>query len=301
MREAAPHQGGRGRRAPRSSPAAPTCYPNMKRRQQTPKVVIGLSRIAALRRLRLGTDGLAIGAGVPLSDDRAPSPHPARAIPGLVARDRGDLDAAAAQHGHARRQRPARHALQLLRPELRVAPGDRLLHEEGRRRSAGSRPGSPKCLAVQSADSVPVLIALGATRGARLAGGRARGRARGSLPQRRHPLPDEAAGRAPDGDPGPERRTAGRRPTGSCAAAARSTSRCSRSGPRSAARAGRVVEARIVLGAVASAPVRAARGRGDPRGPAPRRRRPSPRRRRRPRARPGPWTTPISRFSGARR
>ena len=38
-------------------------YPNMKRRQQTPKVVIGLSRIGALGRLRVGDRGEArIGA-----------------------------------------------------------------------------------------------------------------------------------------------------------------------------------------------------------------------------------------------
>lgn len=42
-----------------------------------------------------------------------------------------------------------------------MAAGDRLLHEEGRDRLLG-RPGSPKCLAVQSADTVPVLIAMGA-------------------------------------------------------------------------------------------------------------------------------------------
>src|SRR5215472_5221128 len=43
-------------------------YPNMKRRQQTPKSVIGLSRIGALRRLRSGEGGLSIGAAVPLSE-----------------------------------------------------------------------------------------------------------------------------------------------------------------------------------------------------------------------------------------
>src|SRR6266545_7120671 len=42
-------------------------YPNMKRRQQTPKVVIGLSRIPALARLRPGPDGVSIGSAVPLS------------------------------------------------------------------------------------------------------------------------------------------------------------------------------------------------------------------------------------------
>jgi 4-hydroxybenzoyl-CoA reductase subunit beta len=43
-------------------------YPNMKRRQQTPPVVIGLSRIAALRRLRASADAVSIGACVPLSE-----------------------------------------------------------------------------------------------------------------------------------------------------------------------------------------------------------------------------------------
>ena len=68
-------------------------YPNMKRRQQTPKVVIGLSRIAALGRLRVGDGEAAIGAGVPLS---AIERHRRmrRAYPGPGARGRGDLDAA---------------------------------------------------------------------------------------------------------------------------------------------------------------------------------------------------------------
>ena len=43
-------------------------YPNMKRRQQTPKTVIGLRRIAALRRLRAGAGGAVLGAAAPLSD-----------------------------------------------------------------------------------------------------------------------------------------------------------------------------------------------------------------------------------------
>ena len=46
-------------------------------------------------------------------------------------------DAAPARDGHARRQPLPRHALQLLRPVLRVAEGDRLLHEEGRRSLLG--------------------------------------------------------------------------------------------------------------------------------------------------------------------
>src|SRR5262245_26511629 len=43
-------------------------YPNMKRRQQTPKVVIGLSRIPALARIRMRAGGGAsIGSSVSLS------------------------------------------------------------------------------------------------------------------------------------------------------------------------------------------------------------------------------------------
>ncbi len=135
-------------------------YPNMKRRQQTPKVVIGLSRIAALGRLRVGDAGAAIGAGVPLS--------------------------AIERHRRMRRVFPALvHAVEeISTPPLRnmgTLGGNVLLdtrcnyydqNYEWRQaidfcmKKDGAvcwvAPGSPKCLAVQSADSVPVLIALGA-------------------------------------------------------------------------------------------------------------------------------------------
>src|SRR5207237_3887669 len=58
-------------------------YPNMKRRQQTPEHVIGLSRIAALRRLRTGPDGAVVGAGVPLSVVEG-DPRFRRRFPALV-------------------------------------------------------------------------------------------------------------------------------------------------------------------------------------------------------------------------
>jgi 4-hydroxybenzoyl-CoA reductase subunit beta len=135
-------------------------YPNMKRRQQTPKVVIGLSRIAALGRLRIGEDGAAIGAGVSLS--------------------------AIERHRRMRRAFPAlvRAVEEISTPPLRnmgTLGGNVLLdtrcnyydqNYEWRQaidfcmKKDGTicwvAPGSPKCLAVQSADSVPVLIALGA-------------------------------------------------------------------------------------------------------------------------------------------
>jgi 4-hydroxybenzoyl-CoA reductase subunit beta len=135
-------------------------YPNMKRRQQTPKIIIGLSRIPALGRTRHGADGVSIGSAVPLSaveSDR----RLRRDYPGLV------------------------HAVEeISTPPLRnmgTLGGNLLLdtrcnyydqNYEWRRairfclKKDGDvcwvAPGSPKCLAVQSADSVPILIALGA-------------------------------------------------------------------------------------------------------------------------------------------
>jgi len=133
-------------------------YPNMKRRQQTPRTVIGLSRIPALRRLRASADGFSIGACVPLSEIEA--------------------------HRRVRRTLPAlAHAIEeISTPPLRnmgTLGGNLLLdtrcnyydqNYEWRQaidfcmKKDGAicwvAPGSPKCLAIQSADSVPVLIAL---------------------------------------------------------------------------------------------------------------------------------------------
>ena len=209
-------------------------YPNMKRRQQTPKTVIGLARIGALARLRAGEAGLSIGAAVPLS--------------------------AVERHRRIRHGYPALvHAIEeISTPPLRnmgTLGGNVLLdtrcnyydqNYEWRKaidfcmKKDGAicwvAPGSPKCLAVQSADSVPDPDRARGPRTARLARGGARDRARGALRQRRHPIPDQAAGRAPDGDPRARARTAGRPPIASSAVGGRSTSRSSRSGPPSAAR-----------------------------------------------------------------
>jgi 4-hydroxybenzoyl-CoA reductase subunit beta len=135
-------------------------YPNMKRRQQTPGVVIGLSRIRALGRLRVGEDGASIGAGATLATIET--------------------------HRRMRRTYPALvHAIEeISTPPLRnmgTLGGNVLLdtrcnyydqNYEWRQaidfcmKKDGTicwvAPGSPKCLAIQSADSVPVLIALSA-------------------------------------------------------------------------------------------------------------------------------------------
>jgi 4-hydroxybenzoyl-CoA reductase subunit beta len=135
-------------------------YPNMKRRQQTPSTVIGLSRIPTLTRLRFGRDAVSIGAAVPLS---AIERHRRmrRAFPGLVAaigeistpplRNMGTLG------GNVLLDTRCNYYDQ--NAEWRQAI-DYCMKKDGE--ICWVAPGSPKCLAVQSADSVPVLIALGA-------------------------------------------------------------------------------------------------------------------------------------------
>src|SRR6266550_986870 len=99
-------------------------YPNMKRRHQEPGVVISLMGIPELRRL----EGWTVGTCITLTE--------LSNLPTFVfscsPRRRPRVHAPAPQHGHPGRQPLPRHALQLLRPDVRVAQGDRLLHEEGR-------------------------------------------------------------------------------------------------------------------------------------------------------------------------
>ncbi len=231
-------------------------YPNMKRRQQAPKVVIGLSRIPALARLRLGARGASIGAAVPLSEIE--------------------------RHRRIRRAYPALvHAIEeISTPPLRnmgTLGGNLLLdtrcnyydqNYEWRKaidfclKKDGEicwvAPGSPRCLAVQSADSVPVLIALSAR--AVLASGSGerevavedlyRNDGIHYLTKQPDELLTEIRVPAPDGWKAAYRKLRRRGsfdfPVLSVGAAIR------REGAT-------VVGARIVLGAVASSPVRAAR------------------------------------------
>ncbi len=231
-------------------------YPNMKRRQQTPRAVIGLSRVGALARMRFGANGLAIGAGVPLSGIEHHR-RVSRTYPGLV-------------HAIAEISTPPLRNMGTLGGNVLLDTRCNYYDQNYEWRQAidfcmkkdGAvcwvAPGSPKCLAVQSADSVPVLIALGA-------------RAVLASPEeeREIPLeelyvndgihylskrPDELLTEirvpAPDGWAASYRKLRRRGafdfPVLSVGAAVR------REG-------GVVVEARIVLGAVASAPVRAHR------------------------------------------
>ena len=133
-------------------------YPNMKRRQQTPKVVIGLSRVAKLRRLRVGASGAAIGAGVSLAEIEHHR-RMRRTYPGLV-------------HAIAEISTPPLRNMGTLGGNVLLDTRCNYYDQNYEWRKAidfcmkkdGAvcwvAPGSPKCLAVQSADSVPALIAL---------------------------------------------------------------------------------------------------------------------------------------------
>jgi 4-hydroxybenzoyl-CoA reductase subunit beta len=135
-------------------------YPNMKRRQQTPRVVIGLLRIQPLQRLRFGSEGVSIGSAAVLSrveNDR---------------RIRRDYPALA--HAIAEISTPPLRNMGTLGGNLLLDTRCNYYDQNYEWRQAihfcmkkdgdvcWVAPGSPKCLAVQSADSVPILIALNA-------------------------------------------------------------------------------------------------------------------------------------------
>ena len=136
-------------------------YPNMKRRQQTPKTVISVGRLKELREITGdGRSGLRIGAGVSLTDI---CEHP------LINRDYPSV---------------ARAARVISTPTLRnvgTIGGNLLLdtrcnyYDQNFEWRKGINfcmkkdgevcwvaPGSAKCWAVQSADLVPLMVALGA-------------------------------------------------------------------------------------------------------------------------------------------
>jgi 4-hydroxybenzoyl-CoA reductase subunit beta len=135
-------------------------YPNMKRRQQTPKVVVGLSRIPELSAIGDRDGRLALGAGLLLSEVEH---HPAvrQAYPGLA-------------HAVSEISTPPLRNMGTLGGNLLLDTRCNYYDQNFEWRQAidfcmkkdGTvcwvAPGSPKCLAVQSADTVPVLIAMGA-------------------------------------------------------------------------------------------------------------------------------------------
>lgn len=135
-------------------------YPNMKRRQQTPKVVVGLSRVAELSRVREHDGRLVLSAGLLLSDvehdlrvrSRYPGlAHAVSEISTPLLRNMGTIG------GNLLLDTRCNYYDQNF--EWRQAI-DFCMKKDGE--ICWVAPGSPKCLAVQSADTVPVLIAMGA-------------------------------------------------------------------------------------------------------------------------------------------
>src|ERR1700730_1734648 len=101
--------------------------PNLKRRQFDVTTLISLNALPDGRRVEGDVQhGVTIGAGATL-DELAH--HDLLAGPGL----RGGLDTPGALHGHDGGQPAGRSSLQLLQPDVFMAEGGRLLHEEGRR------------------------------------------------------------------------------------------------------------------------------------------------------------------------
>jgi 4-hydroxybenzoyl-CoA reductase subunit beta len=136
-------------------------YPNMKRRQQTPKVVVGLSRIPELARVQEREDGrLALSAGLLLSQVEH-DPRVEKSYRGLA-------------HAVSEISTPLLRNMGTLGGNLLLDTRCNYYDQNYEWRKAidfcmkkdGTicwvAPASRKCLAVQSADTVPVLIAMGA-------------------------------------------------------------------------------------------------------------------------------------------
>jgi 4-hydroxybenzoyl-CoA reductase subunit beta len=136
-------------------------YPNMKRRQQTPKVVIGLARLEPLRMLRSEpAQGMVLGAGLTLTDvctdKRIQRSHPAVAkaaelISTPLLRNMGSiggnllLDTRCNYYDQNYEWRKAIHFCMKKDGEI-----------------CWVAPSSPRCWAVQSSDCAPVMVAIGA-------------------------------------------------------------------------------------------------------------------------------------------
>jgi len=136
-------------------------YPNMKRRQQVPKTVIGLSRVRKLRALKgKPNEGMVLGAGLTLTevtdDRRVQSSHPAIAkaaesISTPLLRNMGTiggnllLDTRCNYYDQNYEWRKAIHFCMKKDGDI-----------------CWVAPSSPRCWAVQSSDCAPVIVAIGA-------------------------------------------------------------------------------------------------------------------------------------------
>ena len=137
-------------------------YPNMKRRQQTPKVVIGLGRLTALRRIKGNPQaGMVLGAGLTLTEvcehRRLPKAYPvvahaAELISTPLLRNMGTiggnllLDTRCNYYDQNYEWRKAIHFCMKKDGDI-----------------CWVAPSSPRCWAVQSSDCAPVMVAIGAS------------------------------------------------------------------------------------------------------------------------------------------
>jgi 4-hydroxybenzoyl-CoA reductase subunit beta len=136
-------------------------YPNMKRRQQTPKVVIGLAQLKQLRSIKgKPSEGMSVGAGVTLTDlaeDRRIRKHypavarAAELISTPLLRNMGSiggnllLDTRCNYYDQNYEWRKAIHFCMKKDGDI-----------------CWVAPSSPRCWAVQSSDGAPVMVAIGA-------------------------------------------------------------------------------------------------------------------------------------------
>jgi 4-hydroxybenzoyl-CoA reductase subunit beta len=136
-------------------------YPNMKRRQQVPKIVIGLSQLKQLRAMKgKPADGMVLGAGLTLTDlaedRRIQRSYPAVAkaaelISTPLLRNMGSiggnllLDTRCNYYNQNYEWRKAIHFCMKKDGEI-----------------CWVAPSSPRCWAVQSSDCAPVMVAIGA-------------------------------------------------------------------------------------------------------------------------------------------
>lgn len=136
-------------------------YPNMKRRHQVPGTLIALHAIEELKRIDQGTDGeLTIGAGATLTevrrDTRVRSAYPAlseacRLISTPILQNMGTLG------GNLLLDTRCNYYDQNYDWRRSI---DFCMKKDGS--ICWVAPSSPRCWAVQSADSVPLLVAMGA-------------------------------------------------------------------------------------------------------------------------------------------
>jgi 4-hydroxybenzoyl-CoA reductase subunit beta len=136
-------------------------YPNMKRRQQTPRTVVGVNRIDALRLIEGDpASGLRVGAAVTLTQ-LAEDAHVRAAYP-AVARAAKDVSTPLLQNmgtigGNLLLDTRCNYYDQTYEWRRSI---DFCLKRDGE--ICWVAPGSPKCWAVSSSDEAPLMVALGA-------------------------------------------------------------------------------------------------------------------------------------------